>query len=90
MHGLLVHQAVIESGDRVSGVTVHLVDWEYDLGPIVAQEALRVEPEDTPESLSKKVLEIEHRLYPAVVRMFAEGRVRVEGRKVKIREGSEP
>ncbi len=89
MYGLRVHQAVIESGARVSGVTVHLVDGEYDQGPIVAQEVVRVDPEDTPESLSEKVLEIEHRLYPAVVRLFAEGRVRVEGRKVKILEERE-
>lgn len=84
MYGLRVHQAVIESGAWISGVTVHLADEEYDHGPIVAQEAVRVGPDDTPESLAARVLEVEHRLYWEVVRLFAEGRVAVEGRRVRI------
>ncbi len=86
MYGLRVHQAVIESGAWISGVTVHLADEEYDHGPIVAQEAVRVGPDDTPESLAVRVLEVEHRLYWEVVRLFAEGRVAVEGRRVRILE----
>lgn len=86
MYGLRVHQAVIESGAWISGVTVHLADEEYDHGPIVAQEAVRVGPDDTPESLAARVLEVEHRLYWEVVRLFAEGRVAVEGRRVRILE----
>lgn len=86
MYGLRVHQAVIESGAWISGVTVHLADEEYDHGPIVAQEAVRVGPDDTPESLAARVLEVEHRLYWEVVRLFAEGRVAVEGRRVWILE----
>ena len=86
MYGLRVHQAVIESGAWISGVTVHLADEEYDHGPIVAQEAVRVGPDDTPESLAARVLEVEHRLYWEVVRLFAERRVAVEGRRVRILE----
>ena len=84
MYGLRVHQTVIQSGVRVTGVTVHLVDGEYDCGPIVAQETVEVDFDDTPESLAAKVLEVEHRLYGDVVRLFAQGRVAVDGRRVKV------
>ncbi len=89
MYGTRVHQAVIESGARISGVTVHLADEEYDHGPIVAQEAVRVEQDDTPESLAARVLEVEHRIYSDVIRLFAEGRVAVEGRRVRVMENTE-
>ena len=84
MYGLRVHRAVIESGARITGVTVHLADEEYDHGPIVDQEAVRVDQDDTPESLAARVLEVEHHLYSAVIRLFAEGRVDVDGRRVRI------
>lgn len=64
MYGLNVHRAVIESGARVSGPTVHLVDEEYDRGAIVAQWPVPVLPGDTPERLAARVLEVEHLLYP--------------------------
>jgi phosphoribosylglycinamide formyltransferase-1 len=86
MYGLRVHHAVIESGAWISGVTAHLADEDYDHGPIVAQEAVRVDPDDTPESLAARVLEVEHRLYSEVIRLFAEGRVAVQGRRVRILE----
>jgi len=70
-----VHEAVIAAGETVSGATVHIVDEEYDRGPIVMQREVRVEPDDTPESLAAKVLTVEHQLYPEALRMFAEGRV---------------
>ena len=79
-----VHRAVVEYGARWSGATVHLVDETYDTGPIVLQEPVPVYPDDTPETLSKRVLAVEHRLYPEALRLFAEGRVRCEGRSVFI------
>ncbi len=71
MYGRRVHEAVLASGARVSGVTVHLVDEQYDHGPIVAQWPVPVRPGDTPDSLAARVLEAEHRLLPAVVRRWA-------------------
>lgn len=67
-YGLRVHRAVLENGDRESGCTVHIVTPEYDRGPILAQEHVPVEPDDTPESLAARVLEQEHRLLPQVIR----------------------
>ncbi|MCD6532398.1 phosphoribosylglycinamide formyltransferase [bacterium] len=84
MYGIRVHRAVIEYGCKVTGVTVHLVDEEYDRGPIVAQRCVPVLDDDTPESLAARVLEVEHQLYPEVLQLFAEGKVIVEGRRVKI------
>ncbi len=84
MYGQRVHQAVIEYGVKLTGVTVHIVDEEYDHGPIVLQRAVKVLEGDDPESLSKRLLEVEHELYPEAIRFFAEERIRVEGRRVKI------
>jgi len=79
MYGVHVHEAVLRSGAKISGVTVHVVDEEYDHGFILAQETVRVEPGDTPESLASRVLTLEHDLYPRVLAAFAESRVRIEG-----------
>lgn len=84
MYGQRVHQAVIEYGVKLTGVTVHLVDEKYDHGPIVLQRAIPVLENDDAENLSQRVLEVEHKLYPEAIRLFAEGRVKVEGRKVRI------
>jgi len=84
MYGHYVHEAVIASGEKVSGATIHLVDEEYDRGPIVLQKSLRVAPDDTPDSLAAKVLKIEHEILPLALKAFAEGRVKIEGRKVWI------
>ena len=65
-YGHRVHEAVIASGAKVSGVSIHFVDEEYDHGPIVAQMVVPVEHDDTPDSLAKRVLSFEHRLYPKV------------------------
>ncbi|MDX9789852.1 MAG: phosphoribosylglycinamide formyltransferase [Candidatus Kapaibacterium sp.] len=70
MFGMNVHKAVIQSGEQFSGATVHLVDSEYDRGRILLQESLEVSPDDTPESLARRVLEIEHRIYPALIKML--------------------
>ncbi|HYU52870.1 MAG TPA: phosphoribosylglycinamide formyltransferase [Gemmatimonadaceae bacterium] len=71
MYGARVHEAVIASGVKESGVTVHLVDDEYDRGPIVAQWRVAVEPSDTPDSLASRVLAVEHVVYPRAVEMVA-------------------
>ena len=78
MYGKRVHEAVLEMGCKVTGVTVHLVDGEYDHGPIIAQQVVLVKPNDTPESLAKRVLKTEHILYPSVIRQWALGQIRVD------------
>jgi formyltetrahydrofolate-dependent phosphoribosylglycinamide formyltransferase len=66
-YGMKVHNSVIESGEKESGITVHFVNEDYDKGEIIVQERVPVLKDDTPESLAKRVLEIEHRVYPLVV-----------------------
>jgi phosphoribosylglycinamide formyltransferase 1 len=75
MYGMHVHEAVLAAGDRVSGATVHIVNEEYDRGPILAQRTVAVEPDDTPETLAAKVLAIEHVLYPEVIGMLLRGEI---------------
>jgi len=75
MYGLKVHAAVLESGDEYTGCTVHFVDEIYDHGPVILQEMIPVEKEDTPEVLAQKVLEIEHRLYPEAIKLFESGEI---------------
>jgi len=72
MYGMRVHQAVLESGERVSGPTVHVVDEIYDNGEILAQREVPVIPGEDPESLQKRVLEQEHRVYPEVLKRICE------------------
>jgi phosphoribosylglycinamide formyltransferase-1 len=84
MYGHHVHEAVLASGMRVSGCSVHVVTEEYDAGPIVAQRCVPVEPGDTPDTLGARVFEAECQLYPEAIRMFAEGRVRYSEEGVKI------
>jgi len=84
MYGIRVHRAVLEYGCKVTGVSVHIVDNEYDHGAIVAQRCVPVNEQDTPETLAKKVLAIEHRLYPEVLQWFAQGRVHICGRLVRV------
>ncbi len=88
MYGHYVHEAVIAYGAKVSGATVHLVDEEYDHGPVVLQACIAVDENDSPDSLAEKVLKIEHRLLPEAVRLFAEGRILVQDRKVIINRNS--
>jgi phosphoribosylglycinamide formyltransferase-1 len=73
-----------EHGVKVSGATVHLVDEALDAGPIVAQEAVPVREEDGPAELAARILEAEHRIYPPAVRAFLEGRLRREGRRLRL------
>lgn len=87
-YGQRVHEAVLAAGVKLTGATVHFVDAEYDHGPIVLQEAVEVLEDDTPETLAARVQEAERRLVPEAVRLFAEGRLQVRGRRVAIaREG---
>ena len=75
MFGARVHAAVLASGDRVSGVTVHLVDDEYDCGPVISQVEVPVLPGDTRETLAARVLAQEHILYPKTLQRIASGEV---------------
>jgi phosphoribosylglycinamide formyltransferase-1 len=85
MYGLDVHRAVIRSGVKNTAVSVHLVDYKFDHGPVIYHEAIPVRKSDTPQGLQKRVLNIEHRVYPHVVGLFAEGKVTIKGRKVVIK-----
>ncbi len=84
MYGMRVHEAVIASGAKVSGCTVHLVDENYDTGPIVLQRTVEVLPDDTPETLAQRLLPIEHATYVEAIRLFAEGKVRMENGRVVV------
>lgn len=84
-YGERVHRAVLEYGAKVTGCTVHFVDDEYDHGPVVAQAAVVVEDGDTPETLAHRVQEAERRLFPACIRLYAEGRIELVGRHVRLR-----
>ncbi len=84
MYGEHVHNAVIEYGAKITGVTVHLVDPEYDHGAIVMQKALEIGDNDDPHSLAEKVLKLEHQTYFLAIQLFAENRIRVVNRKVLI------
>ena len=83
-HGLNVHRAVIDAGNKVTGCTIHFADNIYDHGPIIMQCPVKVLDDDTPETLMKRVFEEECRAYPEVIQLFAQGRLRIEGRRVRI------
>ena len=83
-YGDKVHQAVIESGVKVTGCTIHLADDQYDHGPIILQETVPVLDDDTPATLAHRVQALERELYPEAIRLWAAGRLRVEGRRVRI------
>lgn len=82
--GLHAQQQAIDYGVRVSGCTVHFVDEGMDTGPVIIQAAVPVAPDDTEETLSARILTEEHRIYPEAIRLYAEGRLSVENRKVEI------
>lgn len=84
MYGLKVHQAVIESGMKVTGCTVHFVDESYDTGPIILQRCVPVLDDDTPETLAARLLPVEHETYIEAICLFVQGKLRVEGRRVKV------
>jgi len=87
MHGRHVHEAVLASGVKLTGCTVHFADNEYDHGPIILQRAVPVEDDDTPDALAARVFAAECEAYPEAIRLFAAGRLGVEGRRVRILPG---
>ncbi len=83
-YGGRVHRAVIESGVKLSGATVHFVDEEADHGPIILQESVPVYFEDTAEDVAARVLAVEHRILPEAVALMAAGKLKAEGKRVQI------
>jgi phosphoribosylglycinamide formyltransferase-1 len=83
-YGARVHKSVLEAGVKLTGVTVHFCDEEYDHGPIILQDSVPVLDDDTQDSLAERVLALEHELYPRAIQLFAQGRLRVEGRRVRV------
>jgi len=87
-YGARVHRAVLASGVKLTGATVHFCDDEYDTGPVILQKAVAVREDDDVERLSARVVEAERELLPRAIRLFAEGRLSIEGRRVRIRDES--
>jgi phosphoribosylglycinamide formyltransferase-1 len=84
MYGSHVHQAVYERGVKVSGVTVHLVNNEYDAGPIVLQRCVAIDSAQSPEEIANRVLEIEHEIFPQAIKLMVEENLKVNGSRVQI------
>jgi len=80
--GVHIHGRVIEHGVKFSGCTVHFVDEDMDTGPIIIQAVVPVRDDDTPDSLAARILREEHRIYPQALQYLAEGRLRLDGRRV--------
>jgi phosphoribosylglycinamide formyltransferase-1 len=85
MYGHRVHEAVLEAGVKLTGATVHFVDAGYDQGPIILQEAVPVHDDDTPDTLAERVQAAERRLVPEAIRLFAQARLTIDGRRVHIK-----
>ena len=83
--GLHAQRQAVEYGVKYSGCTVHFVDEEVDTGPIILQAIVKVKDNDTEDTLSKKILAKEHVVYPQAVRLFAEGKIKLSGRKTAIK-----
>ncbi len=86
MYGLHVHEAAIAHGVKVSGCTVHFVDYGTDTGPIIIQKAVHVEQGDTPETLQKRILPFEHEAYMEAVKLFCADKLEIKGRHVYIKK----
>ncbi len=86
-YGIHVHERAIEYGVKLSGATVHFVEADVDGGAIIMQRAVEVKPDDTPESLQKRILAEEHTMLPECVKLLCQGRVCKEGRRVRILKG---
>jgi phosphoribosylglycinamide formyltransferase 1 len=89
LQGMQVHKAVMAAGVKVSGCTVHFVNTDVDAGPIIVQRAIAVRDVDTPESLALRVLVEEHQAYAEAVKLFCTGRLKVEGKRVRVLEDDE-
>ena len=86
MYGLHVHEAVIDHGAKVSGCTVHFVDYGTDTGPIIIQKAVPVEQDDTAEVLQKRILPFEHQAYKEAVKLYCADKLEIMGRRVMIKK----
>jgi folate-dependent phosphoribosylglycinamide formyltransferase PurN len=84
MYGHFVHEAVLAEGCKVTGCTVQFADNEYDHGPIILQRTVPVLDDDTPDTLADRVFEQECAAYPEAIQLFAEDRLRIEGRRVRV------
>jgi len=84
--GLHGQKQAIDYGVKISGCTVHFVDEGIDTGPIIIQASVPVSPDDTEETLSERILKMEHKIFPEAIRLYAEGRLKVEGRVVKVKD----
>jgi len=84
MYGHHVHEAVIAYGAKVSGCTAHLVDRDYDTGPVILQRTVAVEDDDTPDILAARLLPVEHATFVEALQLLADGRLKVEGRRVLV------
>ena len=82
--GLHAQRQALEGGAKHSGCTVHFADEGVDTGPIILQSVVKVKEDDTEESLSKRILAQEHKIYPEAVRLFALGKIKINGKRVKI------
>ena len=82
--GLHSQRQALEYGVKYSGCTVHFVDEGVDTGPIILQSVVKIKDDDTEESISKKILKQEHRIYPKAVKLFAKGKIKIVGRKTII------
>ena len=82
--GLDAQKKALENGARYTGCTVHLVDEGVDSGPIILQAVVKVNENDTEEKLSKRILSKEHKIYPQAVNLFAQKKIRILGRRIKI------
>ncbi|MFO0957789.1 MAG: phosphoribosylglycinamide formyltransferase [Isosphaeraceae bacterium] len=83
-HGEAVHVAALEAGVKLAGCTVHFADQSYDTGPIILQKAVPVEDDDTPQTLAARVFDAECEALPEAIRLYAEGRLVRDGRRVRI------
>jgi phosphoribosylglycinamide formyltransferase-1 len=83
-HGLIVHQDALATGVKVSGCTVHFADATYDTGPIILQRTVPVHDDDTPEALAARVFQAECQALPEAIALYAAGRLKVEGRRVRV------
>jgi phosphoribosylglycinamide formyltransferase, formyltetrahydrofolate-dependent len=82
--GLHAQEQAFKHGVKVAGCTVHFVDEELDGGPIILQKCVEVKEDDTAQTLAERILEQEHKIYPEAIKLFAENKLRIDGRKVKI------
>ncbi len=86
MYGMNVHKAVFNSSAKVSGASVHFVDESYDMGTIIAQECVDIRDIKSPEEIASRVLKVEHRILPSVIKIIAEGKVHIRNNRVEISE----